>query len=720
MANVLFGNADLHQAIMQGDLKKLQALADSGINFNVTDSTFGSPLGLAVSLQNPRMIDIMLDHGADPNFVPLTQHGSILEGAVMNKNLEIVKKLLDRGANPNLLSSHGGTALISAISTESLEMVQLLVEAGADLLTKNKYGVNAISATDFLKNKKIRAYILQQSKALPAALKPEDAAKVGQVEPIREWLNSNPGKHQLEQVGLIATKAGHADIVKLLLEHGLDPNSKIKLDEMYNRNQLEPLILWAIGEGHLDVVQTLLDAGAAVDSTSSQQTSPLLVAVINRKAPIVKALLAAGADPTKQDGRGNSPLSYAKQADLKQIGKILEKAVAQKPPAVTTLVDAVRHGLVDQVKKLLQSGADLEAVDGQGLTALQLAVYLGNEEVLKLLIESGAMVEPAAEKSTWEMALHHAGKATIIKLLLNAGLPVESDKFRARTRFTPMQYAVVTTSSKEAEAILELLIAAGADLEVIHTPTVTPEFQKSIDALKELGSPLAKKFGGTQTLLDLAANNRKVLNYLKTRLGIAKDSYDLALEQAKLLPAALESPEMVALVEELSTKLKAKPQPWKKRKGVLSFWVKLATRFPGEADQTGAAFRQFACEVQARGAYLIYARLPDGAEGRTELLFFPTTNPAVPMACSGVNGDNYGLSCRDVIKWFEAEAQQHPWHLMGCSYDFIDVRFKTPISDAKAFVTKLVEFCPDMDEGEGNGNVEAELNRSGDIFFWWD
>jgi hypothetical protein len=31
-----------------------------------------------------------------------------------------------------------------------------------------------------------------------------------------------------------------------------------------------------------------------------------------------------------------------------------------------------------------------------------------------------------------------------------------------------------------------------------------------------------------------------------------------------------------------------------------------------------------------------------------------------------------------------------------------------------------VEFCPDMDEGEGTAAYAAELARTGDSFFWWD
>lgn len=716
---VYFGNAELHQALMQGDLTQLKLLHERGVNFNVADATYGSPLTFSILEKNTKLINFLLDHGADPNFRSKTLSSSALDTAVMNKQVNIVKTLLARGANPNLADSDGSSPLITALSVESLELTTLLVEAGADVLQKNKYGVNALQAVETGRNKKLRAYILQQANTMPASANPEEAAKLGQVKAIEQWLMKNPPSALLAKVASIAAQAGHAEVIQVLLAHGLDPNAKAKPDDSMIHWPKEPLLFWAIGEGHSAVVKVMLDAGAKVDLCTQNTASALLVATANRKVDIVKLLLAYGADPLQADKNGTTALSQAREWGLKQISKILEKALDQKPKQTTSLVEAAKNGLVDQVKTHLAHQADPEMQDDQGATSLQWAVMQGNASLLKLLLDSGAKVQPDTVRSTWDYALNHNANPEIVKLLIEAGLDVNQPQFLKNTQFTPLQYAVMTVG-KHVEEVLGLLLDAGADQHVVHTPKVPPNIQKQLDQLKALGSGLGRKIGASKTLLELAAGNRKASVYLKSRLGIPKDAYELAVEQAKKLTEALATEPMTSLANDIAKRMGKAAQPWKKRKGVLSFWVKLAKVFPGKENEAGEHLREYAQEVQQRGGHLIYHRLPEGFESKTELLFFPTSNPYVVMAACGTNGDNYGLATRDVVKWFDEQAASHPFYVIGCGYDFVDVRFRTPVADASKFVKELVKFCPDMDEGEGTKAFASEFAQTGDCFFWWD
>lgn len=719
MASATFGNAELLAALLHADIAKLKQLHANGVSFNVSDSTYGTPLTMAISMLKPDVVEFLLDHEADPNYQGKGQSGTPLEQAVLHKEVAMVKRLLERGADPNLMSTHGGTPLISAISLENFAIVQLLVESGADVLAKNKFGVNALQAVELGRSKKIKEYILKQGKLLPQALDPEEAAKLGQVEAVRNWLESKPSTERLTTVAVAALSAGQNDVVKLLLSNGLDANAKGKPTDQNRRWPQEHLIFWALLGGNADALQSLIDAGADVNVRGTQKATPLISAVSLRKAPLVKVLLAAGADPAMQDQNGTSALALVKHLDLKQIGKILDKAVAKNPVKTANLIDAVRQGLMEQVREHLASGADTEAKDDQGVTALQWAVSMGNEPVLKLLIEKGALVQPDTIRSTWEHALSHHARPEIIQALLEGGLDVNQKHFSERIHFTPLQYAVVMVS-KNVETVLDMMITAGADVHVTHTPKIPPDLMKSFEMLTQVGSPLAKKIGGTKTLLELAANNRKASTYLKTRIGVARDAYDLALEKVKQFTTALETEPMQTLVTELSATLHARPQPWKKRKGVIAFWVKLNKIFPGNETEAGEKLRQLAVSIQQQGAHLVYARLPEGSESRTTLLFFPTSDPLAVMAASGINGANYGLGTREVVKWFADISTTYPFHLIGCSYDFLDVRFKTPLIDPRGLFQKAVEFCPDMDEGAGTTAAVAEFARTGDCFFWWD
>jgi ankyrin repeat protein len=716
----LFGNPELHQALMSGDLAAMGKLHAKGVNWNVSDGTYGTPLTLAIQMQNPPMLKFLLEHGADPNFVAKGIHDTPLATAAMHKEAGMVRLLLAKGADPNRLSADGSNALASSLAIESLEITQLLLDAGADVLHKNKYGVNALAMVELGRNKKLRALVVQAARKMPTSNDPMTAAKLGQVSTIQQWLQSNPTKDLKARVATIAASAGQAEVVKLVLEHQLDPNALGRPEDNNIHVKKEPLLFWAIGEGHAEVVRILLDAGADLNKpTPLNGASPLLSAVACGKPEIVKLLLDRGADPMQADSRGDTPLSLAQERGLKQMYKLLQKHMSSTTVTTGSLPLAAKNGLIDEVKRYLQQKADLETHDDQGVTALQWAVALKNVPMLKLLLEHGAKAQPTTALSTWDHALSFDSKPEIIHALIEAGLEVNQRQFTVRNLLTPLQYAAMTVS-KHAEEVLGIMIDAGADTKVIHTPEVPPEMKKALDGLKAVGSKVGRKIGEPQTLIELASSNRKAAAYLKTRLGIARDHYDLALEQAKQLAATLATEPMMKLVAEVSKRLGKQGQPWKKRKGVLSFWVKLTKVFPGSEADAGEAFRQLAHDVQQRGGHLVYHRLPEGSEAKTELLFFPTSNPLVPLACSGVNGDNYGLTTRDVVKWFGDEQKAHPFLVKGCSYDFVDVRFTTPMKDVKAFVKKLVEFCPDMDEGEGTRDVAAELARSGDCFFWWD
>lgn len=91
-----------------------------------------------------------------------------------------------------------------------------------------------------------------------------------------------------------------------LLRQGADPN-------VANRNGDTPLIL-ASRIGFETAVDWLLQSGAGVDDKNRMGETALIIGVQQRQAPIVKLLLANGADPNKADAAaGYSALDYAKR-----------------------------------------------------------------------------------------------------------------------------------------------------------------------------------------------------------------------------------------------------------------------------------------------------------------------------------------------------------------------------------------------------------------------
>lgn len=86
------------------------------------------------------------------------------------------------------------------------------------------------------------------------------------------------------------------------------------------------------------------------------------------------------------------------------------------------LINAVRAGNAKQVKKLIKSGADVNAKDDEGKTALMWASMYGHNDMIKFLIKNGADVN--AKDNNGNTALMFASKYghdDIVKLLTEAG-----------------------------------------------------------------------------------------------------------------------------------------------------------------------------------------------------------------------------------------------------------------------------------------------------------
>jgi ankyrin repeat protein len=122
---------------------------------------------------------------------------------------------------------------------------------------------------------------------------------------------------------------------------------------------------------HLRIVKLLLQAGAAVDTRSHGDFTPLLNAA-RAEAPVAAALLNAGADPAAQEaGLGRRPLDrFAEYANA---------------PAVQLLLDA---------------GAEVDAQDFSGQTALIAAAEAGGTECVELLLRAGANPAVTCEGQT--------------------------------------------------------------------------------------------------------------------------------------------------------------------------------------------------------------------------------------------------------------------------------------------------------------------------------
>jgi ankyrin repeat protein len=136
--------------------------------------------------------------------------------------------------------------------------------------------------------------------------------------------------HPDGESALMATsRAGRLDAVKLLIESGADVNARNFEDET--------ALMWAANEGHVDVVNTLLAAKAdpnqkgRVTTITDRKNSDfptggltaLMYAARNGHEPVVRALIAGGADPKLTNGDGVTAMAVAIVNDRFDLASVL-------------------------------------------------------------------------------------------------------------------------------------------------------------------------------------------------------------------------------------------------------------------------------------------------------------------------------------------------------------------------------------------------------------
>ena len=310
-------------------------------------------------------------------------------------------------------------ALERAIAKGELDSLNLIIQAGADLNRKESYGITRLmsACSGSHPNKYAIMKLLLQHGADPNA-------------------TDDGGDNLLMRVlsGSSGTRDELDTIAPLLLDHGLDINAK-------NRNGKTALQL-ACWWGKLDLVKHLIQRGANIHEVDKAKET-LLVEVMgggtSRPIPgqhpeIARLLIENGADVNTKDGFGDTVLMFAceqghldlaefllkRGADINQVNSRIFKGR-------TALMAAARAGQVEAVKLLLAHDAEVDAADTGKETALCKAAYHGHAEVVRLLLENGADIHTRDSRRNTPL-LHAAwgGHTRVVELLLDGGADVNA------------------------------------------------------------------------------------------------------------------------------------------------------------------------------------------------------------------------------------------------------------------------------------------------------
>ena len=413
------GTTALHWVARAGDAELAAALLRAGARPGTANRYGATPLLLAASHGHALIVDALLKAGARADAAG-PEGETPLMLAARSGSVGAVNLLLEAGAAVSAKEQwQGQTALMWAAAENHGAVVKALAARGADVNGRsNVLEPPTRDILDFRTDK--------NGQALQTLL---TTFPRGGLTPL-----------------LFASRQGAIDGARALIEAGADLN-------LADPDGITPLIL-AVRNGHYDLAALLVEKGANVNAGDRVNRTPLYMAVDmhsldwiqNRPAPqsedtidsvgLARLLLERGANPNAQlsanppgwkgdaiaaqntfgnvIGAGTTPfVRAAKNGDLVLMRLLLEKgaeptiATRNKTTALMALVGGLgrKYGADLQVSPaeeknaleaatlLLDRGADVNAANEAGQTALHAAAAIGANGVVRFLVERGARLD---------------------------------------------------------------------------------------------------------------------------------------------------------------------------------------------------------------------------------------------------------------------------------------------------------------------------------------
>jgi len=119
-------------------------------------------------------------------------------------------------------------------------------------------------------------------------------------------------------------------------------------------------------------------------------------------------------------------------------------------------LEATQAGDCEVVAVLLDAGADINALDRYGQTALINATYQGDIELVKLLVAKGAELNHTAKYNLTALMLAVINNhAEIVRVLVAAGANAQIEGSRGTFACTPLEYAIKNGNDAIAQILRE-------------------------------------------------------------------------------------------------------------------------------------------------------------------------------------------------------------------------------------------------------------------------
>jgi ankyrin repeat protein/WD40 repeat protein len=280
---------------------------------------------------------------------------------------------------------------------------------------------------------------------------------------------------RLEQARTIyeAVKRGDTNAINDLVKRGVQVNA----DCPFNTT---PLTL-ACEKGYIDVVAFLVQSGALLDSPNRNGLTALEIALAQRNQPILRFLLAKGADR----------------------GALLRRAI--------------RRGDTSDLALLLEDGQGVNSSDERGWTPLMAAAARDDARLTRFLMARGAAIGATNHWGQTPLAIASVNcSVTAARLLLEGGAPVEAPDVKG---WTPLMYAVRATNAAGVSLLLDYRAAVDARSADGWTPLMNAAWLNMVEAAQLLVARHAdvnatNQFGKTALIIAVANGAEATARFL--------------------------------------------------------------------------------------------------------------------------------------------------------------------------------------------------------------
>ena len=470
-AGAAAAQSPLIEAVKQGDQAQVRALVERGTDVDAPEVDGTTALHWAVHRDDGDIAGLLIGAGAD---VTATNRYGVAPIALasLNGSASMLSRLLAAGADANRTQPEGETALMTAARTGRVEAVRLLLDHGADVNAAEQWrGQTALMwAAAEGHTAAVRELIAHgadvharsgHAAAASGETAGDDAGAADEAAP--------PGFSAF----LFAVQGGHPGAATVLADAGAD------VDDMAPDGSSALIV--AIDNRHYELAAWLLDRGADPNADGVGWTALHTAVLAHRphfrvvpdpsptgklsSGALIEALLAAGADPNA--------------ASRERVRLATQTSPLYPTEGVTPFLLAAIAADVPLMRRLLAHGADTSATTASGSTALMAAAgaatYAGQGagaeadalEAVRLLLEAGADVHAADEAGN--TALHGAanrGANSVVELLLAHGSRLDAANGRGWLPVTIAQGPIDTIEPfPETYALLrERTLAAGVDV----------------------------------------------------------------------------------------------------------------------------------------------------------------------------------------------------------------------------------------------------------------